>query len=263
MSFPTRAVALAASLLLFVAPATVSASDWAWSVTPYVWGLELGTDAEINDNEIIDQEVELPGIIDDLDFALMLHAEGQRGKHGVLFDIVTADFGDEDKVFSLGGPGQVVAKGDLEATIIEGAGIYNPRGDGTGFALIYGVRMFDIDDEIDARYELGSASTVGRRYEASETFYDALVGARWIVPMGDRWVFDGRVDASAGSTELAWSALGGAGWKWGARRQNALFLGYRFMEIELEREDRRGADITTELSLSGAVFGAKFGFGGG
>lgn len=237
----------------------VEAQDWRWSVTPYMWASEVGADVSINDHELLEREADLRDVLDSLDFVAQAHVEGQNGRHGLFFDGTYYDLGDDDRRYSLGSVGEIVIKGDLEMTILETGGLYNPRGDGNGFTLIYGARVLDLDEELDARYDFGSGSTGGRRYSASGTFFDGLVGARYVAPISERLSVILRADASAGGTELTWNAWTGLGWSFGGARQHALFAGYRYMEIEFKEDDAR-AEVETQVKLGGFIGGVKFGF---
>ena len=245
--------------LIVATPA--AASDWAWSVTPYAWFTDVGSDVSINDHEIAESEVDVADILDDTDFLIMLRVEAQIGRHGLFGDLLYLDLGDEDRRVPLPGPagGELIAKSDLETTILDLGGIYNPRGDGMGFAVLYGARIIDMDQEIDARVEIGPGTSPSRRIEASGTLYDALVGVRYVAQLSDRWLFNTRADASTGGSELTWSALLGAGWTFGEGGRHALLGGYRYMEIEFEEEDR-GAEVETQLKLAGPYVAVKFGF---
>jgi hypothetical protein len=252
---------LAALAVLAVGPRAASA-DWRWSVTPYMWATEIGLDASINDHEVLEREVDFGDVMDSLDFTLQVHFEGQQGVHGLMFDLFYADLGDDDRTISIPGSGpgeagQVVMKGDLEMTILEAGGIYNPRGDGTGFALLYGVRVIDIDEEIDARFHFpGPLPDRNRRYEASTTLFDGLVGARFVQPFADRWSFVGRIDASTGGSELTWNTWLGVGYSFGANERFTAFGGYRYMEIEFEEDDAQ-AELELQNKLGGFIAGLR------
>jgi hypothetical protein len=245
-----------------VALAPAVAQDWEWSVTPYAWLTEVGLDASINDEEVLEREADLSDVLDSLDFTLQLHLEGQKDRHGVLFDLYYADLGDDDRRFTLPAPaeGTIVVKGDLEMTILEAGGLWNPRADGTGFTLLYGARVIDIDEEIDARFDLpGPLPDPSRRYSASTTLVDGMVGARFVAPFADRWSFVLRADVSAGGSELAWNSMIGLGWSFGAGERYTLFGGYRYMEIEFEEEDER-AELELQNKLGGFIAGLRFAF---
>jgi len=236
------------------------AQEWRWSVTPYMWASEVGVDVSINDHEVLEREADLADVLDSLDFMVQVHFEGQKGRHGLLLDLIYNDLGDDDRRFALDDPpGEVVVKGDLEMTILEAGGIFNPRGDGTGFAFLYGARVIDLDEEFDARYDFGPGSTPGRRYSASTTLLDGLVGARYVGVISDRWSFHIRADASAGGSELTWNAWTGFGYAFGAAKQHAFLAGYRYMEIDFKEKDAR-AELEIQNKLGGFIAGVKFGF---
>jgi hypothetical protein len=244
-----------------LADAPAGAQDWQWSFTPYVWASEVGVDASVDDHEILEREADLADVLDALDFIVQAHFEGQKGRHGLMFDLTYQDLGDDDHLFALGGPadGEVVVKSDLEMTILEAGGMFNPRGDGSGFTFLYGARIVDTDLELDARFDFGPGSTPGRRYEASTTLFDGLVGARYIAPLSERWTWYARADASSGGSELIWSAWTGAGFSFGKERDKALIFGYKYMEMEYREEDER-AEIEAQTKFGGFITGLKFAF---
>lgn len=235
------------------------AADWTWRFTPYIWVPSLGTDLEVNDQEISGGTFPVDNVVDQLDFVGMVHFEGQAGKHGFLVDTLYANFGDEDVRVHPGGPlnGDVVVDGDLGLLLTEAAGLYNPAGDGSGWSLIYGVRVFDVDEDIVARYEL-PAGTRSRTYELDSTLWDGLVGARYIGSWGDRWRYNLRGDVSGGGTELTWNTMAGVGYAW-ADGRHTLLGGYRYMQIELDEKDQR-AEVKSTITLNGPYFGYQLTF---
>jgi hypothetical protein len=255
MRLPSRGILIAAALL--ASPA--AAEDWSWSLTPYLWMSEIGLDASVNDHEVLEREADLADVMDGLDFALQLHLEGQRGRHGVLLDLTYWDMGDDDKRYPAPGPvpGEVVVKGDLETTILEAGGIFDPKGDGTGFSLLYGARLLDMDQELDARYDFpGQLPDPSRRYAVSGTLLDGMIGVRYAGPFAGSWSGLFRADLSAGDTELTWNALAGVGYALGSSGRYTAFLGYRYMEIELEEEDAR-AEVELQNKLGGFITGLR------
>src|SRR5262249_10809369 len=136
-------VAIAAALLL---PAAAAASDWHWSLTPYVWASGVGMDAKIHDQQVVDSTTKFSDLIDQPKFAFQVNLQGQHGKHGFLVDANYVSVGDGQSRVTLPGPGSPtwVAEADLRQTLVDVAGIYNPQGDGEGFGLLYGARIFDV-----------------------------------------------------------------------------------------------------------------------
>jgi hypothetical protein len=117
------------ALVLLAMPASLPASDWSWTTTLYGWASDVTVDATVNDRQVISGEVDFTDLIDDADFAAMIHLEGKRDKVGLFADLIVTDFGDEPRLRSLG-PLTVQAESDLEMTILEARGVYNPGAGG-------------------------------------------------------------------------------------------------------------------------------------
>lgn len=255
-----RVKTVALALLATLAVAAPARSEWRWSVTPYLWAPKIGADVSVNDRDVLEAEVGLGDLIDKLDFAVQAHVEGLNGRHGLFFDATYLDLGDDDRVYAFGGPlsGTLNARSDLETSILEAGGIFNPNGDGTGFSLLYGARAIDVDQEIDARIEFRDHTVASRRFSVSKTLVDGMLGARVLRPLGERWSWLLRADASAGGTQFTWNAQSGFGYTFGAAGNKTLFVGYRYMELEFDETDAR-ADLDVQNSLGGFVVGLKIG----
>jgi hypothetical protein len=238
-----------------------AASEWEWVVAPYAWLTDVSTDFSINDQDVLENEVDVEDILDDLDFSLQMRVEGQRGRNGVFLDFSYFDFGDDDKTQSLpNAPGSVlVIKGDLEQTFIDAGGIYNPRGDGRGFALLYGARIIDVDEELDIRVDTPTGSTPSRRVSGSGTLYDGLVAVRYMGQLGERWLYLAAADASTGGSEFTWGGVLDLGYRLGQRNRYTLVAGYRYLKIELREDDVR-AEVESRLTMSGPHVGLVFRF---
>lgn len=251
-----RVAAIRASIGALVAAALGSspaaASEWDWTVAPYVWLADVGTRFSIHDQDVLENEVDVEDILDDLDFSIQMRMEGQRGRNGVFLDLSYLDFGDDDKTQPLGNaPGsELVVHGDLEQTFIDAGGIYNPRGDGLGFALLYGARIIDVDEELDIRIDTPAGPTPTRRVSGSGTLYDGLVAARYLGQLGERWLVLAKADASTGGSEFTWGGVLDFGYKLGQSNRYTLIAGYRYLKIELQEDDER-AEVESRLTMSG------------
>ncbi len=180
-----RSIVFAFALL--AVPASVTASDWSWTFTLYGWASDITVDAEVNDQEVIGGEIDFSDLIDDLDFAAMIHLEGKRDKIGLFADLIVTDFGDEPRIFDRDGL-TIQAQSDLEMTILELGGVWYPGGGGTGFGVHYGARLLDVDQEIDI-VEIGPFSPDRRVVDVSTTLVDGLVGLRYLSSFSGNWSF--------------------------------------------------------------------------
>jgi hypothetical protein len=203
--------------------------------------------------------VDFGDILKKVDMGFMLHAEGQRGAHGLLFDLYYADLGDDPRVIDLPGdlPGTAEAKGDFSIAVLEVAGLYNPSGDRSGFTLIYGGRILDKNLDVDT--DFSNPLLTDRTYHGGGTLYDAMLGARWAAELSERFDFSLRGDVAGGGTELTWNAVAAFGYELGQTGRYLLIAGYRHMNMEMKEEDQR-AEVESEVTLSGAflAFAVKF-----
>ena len=89
-------------------------------------------------------------------------------------------------------------------------------------------------------------------------FY-ALVGVRYVGAFAERWSYLVRADASAGGTNLSWSAGAGVFWGFGENQRYAVALGYRHLDIDFD-PDQGAAEVDVEMTLSGVMAGVRFSF---
>lgn len=247
---------LFATLLLCGASA-VGATDWKWSLAPYAWATDVGADVSLDDRQVIDEEIAFTDLLEDLETVSQVHIEAQHGAHGVMFDLFDVQLAEEDSRVTLPNKaGEAALSSEIGMTILEFGGLYDPRGDQKGFALLYGTRILDQRAEIDARFDLSSNTTVNQSYEAGETLVDGLVGARYIQPLSPRWTWLTRVDASAGGTELTWSAGSAIAYAFGRNGRYALTAGYRHMLVDFESDE----SVDAEMTLSGFFAGLRTSF---
>lgn len=261
-SFPRSLSAFAVALLAsFSIGTAANAGDWRWSVTPYAWATDVKTDVSIDDRAVGEREVEFSDLVDDLDFTAQVRIEGQRGKNGILLDVWNVHLSDDEMPVALPAPlsGEARADGDVKLTILDAGGIFNPRGDGEGFSLLYGGRMVDRDIEVGARFDLAPGVALARRYEVSETLYDAMLGARYAGRIAPRWTYAVQANASAGGTKRTWSALAGIGYSFGDSGRYTLLAGYRYLDVEFERGTDLG-EVDADVTLSGLFTGLKVAF---
>ena len=238
-----------------------AASDWEWSVTPYAWATDVNADISINDRQVADQKIDFTDLAEELEWTAQGHVEGRKGRHGVMLDLFYINLADDAQRFPLPAPlpGEALVDGELKLTILDVGGVFNPRGDGEGFSLFYGGRAVDRNIEVDARFPLCPGVTLARSYEVSETLYDALLGARYARQINSRWSWAVQADASTGGTEQTWSALAGLGWSFGAEGRYTLIAGYRYMDIQFEKDNALG-EVDTDVTLSGFISGLRIAF---
>ena len=196
MKISLRTIGILAALAvagLVMMPTPVAAQDWNWGVTPYVWLAGAQLDITVKDDVELGGRTAFKDLADNVKLAAMIHLEGQRDTFGLLFDVGYFDIGNKTTVGSIPGIGDVALHTDMKTTIIEGAGVWAPGGNFDGFGLIFGARVWNLQETLDVR-----GGTLYGHYATSPTLLDGMVGFRYLARIGERGSFNLRGDYSAG-----------------------------------------------------------------
>jgi hypothetical protein len=251
----TRILAAAVALATC---ATARAEDWRLSVTPYVWATDVGIDVAVRDRQLVDATIPFEDLLGDLESAALIRAEAMRGEHGIaidLFDVVVAD--DSGRVPLPGGSGaELSLDARIGMTIVDLTGVYDRGADGKGLSFVYGTRIINQREDIDARIVTGGlpGPTVAR--DADDTLVDGLVGLRYDGSLAGHWRYQLTADVSTGGTDLTWSLSPAIGYDFGERGQYRLTAGYRYLAIDFDDAPA----VATDMTLSGFLVGFRFGF---
>ncbi len=221
-------------------------SSWRWSLTPYLWGSDITTDVRFPGGEEIGGSASFDDILDKLELGGMLHFEGQRGAWGMFFDATYLSLKDDVT------EGPITVDSDLETGLYEFAATYTPGGPSGAFTAFAGGRIVDMNLEMTFSAPV-LPEPIRRRNDKS--FIDFMVGGRYTHHFNDRWLMNVRADIGTGDTESSWNALAGFGWKFGSELDNAVLLGWRHMEAEVEEDERQ-----TDVAFDGPIVGVLFSF---
>jgi hypothetical protein len=254
-SNPFRRLAFAAVLAAGAAP--LAASDWKFSVTPYLWATDVGVDVAIHDRQLIDEEIPVEELLEQIETIAQVRFEAQRGAHGAFVDLFDVTLSDDARTMALpSGAGAATLRPEMGMTILDLGGLYDPSGDQEGFQLLYGTRLLNQRAEIETRVDFADGDSTERAYDIDDTFVDGLVGVRYVRPIGERWSIAARADVSTGGTELTWSANPSVGYSFGESRAYTVFAGYRHMEVDFEAD----SPVEATMTLSGLYAGMRFSF---
>jgi len=245
------------SVVAALAAGSAQAADWEWSLTPYLWGTETTFGLEGDSGEGIERDLDFPGLVDKLDFALLLHFEGRKGGAGFFADLIYLDTGDKltiDRHPTL--PGGTELRTDVKTTLFEGGGFFRPLGAETPFDLMLGLRTIKLDMEIDIELPNSAMNTV----RADESLADIFLGARYTLSMSEKWNLALRGDVGTGDTRLTWNLSGLIGYQFGKRGQYEVLAGYRHMDIEFKKIGEAASNARANLVMSGPLMGFQFRF---
>jgi hypothetical protein len=243
---------LAASML--ATAGTASASDVDWIVAPYLWLPNISTDVSNIGSGGSDSGS--TNISDYLIWGFMVHTQAQGENWGVLNEITYADLSENDKATYDFGDGEIQYNQSAENQdwIIDLAVVWAP-GDTkfVGFEPYAGIRYLDV--QMGFEFKLQDANdTVKYSINGDESWTDFLIGAKYTVPLSEKWSLNFRGDYSFGSTDGTWLLAANAIY---ATKSGAWAFGYRYMGAEIPVGN---TDSDLDLSLYGFQAGYAFKF---
>ena len=253
---------LAAAILAASASSPAIADDttgeWKMSVTPYVWATDVGIDVSYADRDLVDVTLPFEDLLEDLETTAQVRFEATRGQHGVALDLFDVTLADESSAIAIpdGSGNSLVLATESGMSILDLTGIYNPKADGSGVSFLYGMRVINQRNEIDATVIAGGEAVASRGYDMDETFTDALVGIRYMGNLPKNWSYEITADVSTGDTELTWSVAPSIGYSFGDKDQFRVTAGYRHMLVDFDTQD----PVDMDMSLSGLLIGFRYQF---
>jgi hypothetical protein len=226
--------------------AAAEGDGWSWMVAPYIWAAGVSTNhkRDVPPSES-SNSTNFKNIVDKIDGAFMLHAEGQGDHIGVFADYLYLGLGDKHDFDLLSTDSQ------LDATLFDLAMVWSP-GDQryTGFELFGGLRYINVDLSIDFKPNNPALPTVN--VDPGETYNDFLLGFRYKWDLSDRWGLSIRVDGSTGDTDGTFNTAANFMYN---TEHGAWVFGYRYMTADLPSKFS-----STDLTMDGPQFGYAFKF---
>jgi opacity protein-like surface antigen len=213
---------------------------WQFEATPYLFGAGLdgtvgvrGVEAEV--------DAELEDIFDNLDSAFMGTIELRRGRFGLLLDGLYFKLKDEGAQSWSGPAGIGSATGELEATstmrVYQVAAAYR-IGERTTVDLIAGARYTQVDAELDLTVTTAGLLPGGARSVSDDrSWWDPVIGARVLIPIGERWtaVLYGDFGGFDVGSDSTYQLIAGLNWQFA--QHFSLKAGYRYIYQDYEDDD--------------------------
>jgi len=250
---PRRALAACAAalaaLLLLPAGQARAEGEWQFSITPYIWlaFIDLKVDS---DQGTIHTDASFSDVGTDLNFAFMISGEAHNGEWGVLVDLLYLDLTTEGDT-----PNGLLwqrAVADTSGFVASLYGEYRVLDrQGLKVDLLAGMRIYTID--IDTSLKGGPADE--RKYDASDTWVDPVIGTRARLMLDEDWFLgvSGDVGGFGAGSKLTYQVLGTVGWQfaesWSAQ------AGYRYFSVN---KDFDGEDV--KMKFHGPIVGVTYRF---
>jgi hypothetical protein len=247
---------LAASM--FAAAGTASANDVDWIVAPYAWLPTISSDVTNLDASIGSGGSNgNTNIMDLLVWGFMVHTEAQGENWGVMNEITYADLSESNtRTFDLGdGTHGYKQSAENQDWIIDLAVVYAP-GDTkfVGFEPYAGIRYLDVQAGLTLKSATDNPLFDTYSFNGDANWTDFLVGAKYTVPLSEKWALSFRGDYSFGDTDGTWLLAANAIY---ATKTGAWAFGYRYMGIDIPINN---TNSSLDLSLYGPQVGYAFKF---
>jgi opacity protein-like surface antigen len=241
------AVAAASSTTMAADPEFDGASGWQFAVTPYLWAPKISAEIDPVQDGSVDMETSFTDILSNLKFAFMGAFEARNERFVILGDIIYLHVGSEAD----GPAGFVETDVDLATFIGTAAAGYRVVDQGPLFVdLFAGGRVTSIDAELELTGPLQSVEE-----DRSKTSLAPVVGARFRVPLGERWGLAtyGDLGGFGLTSDLTWQLMGTV--QYDISNHWRVAAGYRHVAAKVERG---GTEI--QLTLSGPIIGLSYRF---
>ena len=227
-------------------PVQATPSTSADILKPYFWTAGVNGNIQAHGFDV-DVDESFSDILDSLDFGLMVAYEHRfENGNSLLLDSLYIKLTDDAKVSGVNVDSQ------LEMGFLEVDGAF-PIGDKYGIEPIVGLRGWWTHLDVDA----APVASVSPSWQ----WLDPIVGARWKVPLDEKWALNFRGDMGGfgigSACDFTWQGLAAATYAMSERTN--LGFGYRYLRID--RDQGSGADERkVDLALSGFIAGLEFRF---
>jgi len=250
-----------------------ASDDWEYTATIYGWLPSFGGNVSVPTGPMgggggsTSVGLNMSDILSGLNFTFQGMLTADKGRWGMATDIIYLDLGSSTKKvkdFTFNDvelPVGVTANVDFDMTswLWTIAGTYLVIDDPDHpMKLLAGARMFDVSTDVKWQLEgdIAGQPLPGRNGTAdgSETIWDAIVGVKGEVRLGDdkKWFVPYYLDVGTGDSDLTWQSMLGAGYSfdWGD-----LVAVWRYLDYDMP-----SGDLLENLDANGAAIGVTFHF---
>ena len=217
--------------------------SFSWSVTPYIWASETKLDLTLGNGLSVGDTVSFRDLLDTLDTAFMIHAEGGKGKWSMFGDLTYLDMSETNE------RELITIDSDSEQTFLDVGAAYWPNGVGSNLSVLGGLRYSGFDD----RYSFHAGGETSATSRNTNDYYEALIGVRYRFDLSERWSLLTRSDYSFGDSEGIYVVNANLSMTVGKRRQNRILFGYQYKQAKFEDGDLR-SDFTYYGPMAGFNF---------
>ncbi|MBK1792645.1 outer membrane beta-barrel protein [Persicirhabdus sediminis] len=232
-----------------IQPSYTNQSEWAYSITPYIWAAGLSGDVGVNGN-IADVDASFSDILSNLEFAGFIHADAMKNdKWGFYGDFQYL------KINANGSASLPISNSvDLDVTQIRfelGMKYRAYKTDRTTIDLLVGGQYNYLKNGLT----LTGPNRVVFKDSTSEDWIDPVIGAKWSYRMNEKWTAGlfGQVGGFGVASDFSWQAM--ATLSYDINECWSIIAAYRNQYIDYSNDG-----FVYKTDTSGPVLGASYTF---
>jgi hypothetical protein len=238
---------------LIVLPAQ-AADDWNFVVEPYLLISSIDGDAGVGRVTGAEVEVDFSDILDTLEIGGMIHLEAfHESGWGLLLDYAFMDLGDD-----LSGPLGGIIDVDVHQGVLELLAARRLNSGEGHIEIFAGIRWWDndVDVVVDPAVLLGD-----RTASIDQDWVDPVIGARFTMPMADKWKLVLRGDVGGFGAGSDFTAVAAGGILYSFNQTISLDVQYKALWVDYE-DGTRGTPgyFAYDTVTHGPLVGLKFEF---
>ena len=235
-----------------------AASEWRFSVAPYVWGAGLDGEVGIFNRQPIDVDLSFSDILENLKFAGMGIVEAHNGTWGILGDVTYVTTEAEESFERDLGLGNVSLNATLDTQTFIGTVMGEYRlvnSDAMSLDLLGGVRFWDVNLDVGATLALDGTPVASVSGSDGDNWVDPMAGFKTRINTNSPLYFTGWALVGGGvfGSNVSWDAMGGIGYQWSDRFSTV--LAYRAIGVDYENDG-----FVYDTVQHGAALGAVINF---
>lgn len=243
---------LSSAMLCFAAPVAAddsgSGSGWQYAAEIFLWAPQITATTPRGDPELPFYQ-----IIDDLQFTFMGAVGARKDKWTFVTDLVYLDVKQDvnrQRDFLLNRELDITGDVQLKSWIVTPTvGYALHESDKARIEILGGIRYLWLKAAADVKFN----GVEKFNNSVSESYWDAIVGARATVNLNEDWYMQLYVDVGTGDSDGTWQGFAGVGYKF---NKFNMILAYRYLDYNFDESNR----VMEELNVKGPFLGFIFKF---
>lgn len=222
---------------------------WHFAVTPYLWASGVSGDVQLAEGEEVEVDSKFTDILANLKFAAMLAGEARKKRFVVIGDVLYLSLG----VKGDGPRASPLLRAKVDSATFIGTLLlgYRVVDKGPLFVdLLAGGRLTALNVDVELS---GPQQTIER--DRSKSSLAPVLGARFRVPLGDRWGLAayGDIGGFGATSDMSWQLMGTV--QYDLSNSWRISAGYRHVAISHEK-----GDFDIDMAISGPILGLSYRF---